>query len=387
MHVAPYQQELARQGLDGWLVADFRGSNPLLIDLTGIRGMLTRRAALWIPRDGEPILWGSSVDSHSLAAAGCRTQLYVGLAALQDGLRRTIAGSRTVAMEYTPEGANPVISRVDAGLVEWVRGQDIEVVSSGELIGLLVRWDAGQAADHRAAAQVVDRVRAAAFQEALGRAATSQPATEHELAGFILAEFRAAGLVGGGVDVAVNEHAADPHYAASADQPRLIRPGDTLLVDLWARLPGERSPFADSTWMGYAGPTPPSVLARAFTAVKEARDAGLALLETAWRNGQVLRGRAVDRHVRAVLDRRGYGPAFTHRTGHSLGWRHIHGDGPNLDDFEFPDDRLLTPVTGVTVEPGVYLSGDMGLRLEVSVLLTDSGPVVTTGRQMELELG
>jgi Xaa-Pro aminopeptidase len=388
MLLTDIQAAMGSHRIDGWLVASFRGSNPIFHDLTGIAHPFTRRTVLWLPAQGDAVLLGSAVDGHSLVSGVDwikRTVQYAGLSDLQHHLTALLHGAQRVAMEYTPEGTNPPISRVDAGFVDWVRAQGPAVVSSGDLISLLLRWDAGQVADHRAAAAIVDRVRAAAFREAFARADTVEPATEHELTATILAQFAAAGLVDGGVDVAVNAHAADPHYVPSAERPTPIRPGDSLLIDLWARRPGDRSPFADSTWMGFAGPEPPPELMRAFIAVREARDAGIALLETAWRGGRALRGREVDRHVRELLVGQGYPTQFSHRTGHSLGWRHVHGDGTNLDDFEFPDDRMLAPVAGVTVEPGLYFPGRFGVRLEVSIVLTEQGPLVTTGRQDALE--
>lgn len=388
MHVTDIQQEMARLQLDGWLAATFRGNNPVFADLTGIGHPLTRRALLWLPREGSATLLGSSVDGHSLVSAESwigRTTQYVGLAGLQQETQALLRGARRVAMEWTPDGANPPISRVDAGFVDWVRAQGPTVVSSGDLVSLLVRWDAGQVADHRAAAAIVDRVRAAAFAEAFARARSADPITEYELTQRILNQLRDADLVGAGADVATNAHAADPHYVPSAARPVPIRPNDLVLIDLWARLPGERSPYADSTWMGFVSPTPPAEVGRAFDALREARDAGIALLQDAWRDGQALRGRDVDRYVRTLLSERGYTTEFSHRTGHSLGWHHIHGDGPNFDDFEFPDDRAVLPTTGVTLEPGIYLPGRFGLRLEVSILLTEQEPVVTTGRQERLE--
>lgn len=378
--------EMAGLGIDGWLVASFRGSNPIFHDLSGIRAPLTRRAAIWLPREGPAVIFGSSVDGHSVRSDEHDVQHYGGLADFQARLAPLLAPCRRVAMEYTPDGANPVISRVDAGFVEWVRAQGPEVVSSGDLISVLVRWDAAQVADHRAAAAIVDRVRAEAFAMAFARVGGAQPITEHELAALILDRFAAAGLVDGGVDVATNAHAADPHYVPAAERPVPIKRGDLVLIDLWARMPGDRAPFADSTWMGFAGRDVPPEIADAFTAVRAARDAGLSLLQEAWGSGQALRGRDVDRYVRNVLAERGYTWAFSHRTGHSLGWHHTHGDGPNLDDFEFPDDRLLQPVSGLTIEPGVYLPGRFGVRLEISLLLTERGPEVTTARQEELSL-
>jgi Xaa-Pro aminopeptidase len=389
MHVTEIQAELRRQQLDGWLVASFRGSNPIFGDLTGIPHQFTRRTVLWLPQQGGAVLLGSSVDGHSLVSPVDwieRTVQYAGLSDLQAHLAMLLRGANRVAMEYSVDGANPPISRVDAGFVDWVRALGPTVVSSGDLISLLVRWDADQVADHRAAAAIVDRVRAAAFQEAFARADSAHPATEHELTASILARFAEAGLTGAGADVAVNAHAADPHYVPSAERPAPIRPGDSILIDLWARRPAARSPYADSTWMGFVGRQPPAELQRAYAAVRAARDAGIALLEDAWRAGRPLRGRDVDRHVRNLLAELGYPTEFSHRTGHSLGWHHVHGDGPNLDDFEFPDDRLLTPVAGITIEPGLYVPGGFGVRLEVSIILTEQGPLVTTARQEELEM-
>lgn len=389
MHVTDIQAEMGRLQIDGWLVASFRGNNPIFADLTGITHPGTRRTALWLPQRGGAVLLGSSVDGHSLVSSADwieRTIHYAGLADLQAQLTSLLRGVERVAMEYTVDGANPPISRVDAGFVEWVRAQGTSVVSSGDLISVLLRWDAGQVVDHQAAALVVDQVRAAAFQEAFARAGSAQPVTEHELTAMILSQLAAAGLTGAGADVAINAHAADPHYVPAVARPTPVRPGDLILIDLWARRPAAGAPYADSTWMGFVGTDPPDAVVRAFTAVRAARDAGLSLLREAWRAGQLLRGRDVDRYVRNLLSERGYTDEFSHRTGHSLGWHHIHGDGANLDDFEFPDDRALVPVTGVTIEPGLYFPGRFGLRLEVSVVLAEEGPLVTTGQQEELAM-
>jgi Xaa-Pro aminopeptidase len=64
----------------------------------------------------------------------------------------------------------------------------------------------------------------------------------------------------------------------------------------------------------------------------------------------------------------------------------VHGLGTNLDEVEFPDDRPLLTWSGFTVEPGLYLPGEFGVRLEVSAILTPDGVQVTTERQDELTL-
>ncbi len=386
MSVADLQQQMSQLDLDGWLVVSFRGSNPHFADLTGIPHGLSRRVACWIPRQGEPAVFGSIVDSYGLGLGAYQAERYSGLADFQQRLRHHLAGARTVAMEYTVDGANPVISRVDAGFVEWIRSLGIQVVSSGDLISTLVRWDAGMVEQAKQAGLLVDQVRARAYAFTFERMSSAQPATEHEVAEFILEEFTRAGLVRGGTDVAVNANAADPHYASAADRPVPVRPGDILLIDLWAKMPGEKSPYADSTWMGYCGDNVPAKLQRAFDAVAGGRDVAIDHINAALASGTQVRGREVDTVTRAYLIGAGYETSLRHRTGHSLGWHHGHGDGPNLDAIEFPDERVLAPGLGVTVEPGVYFDGEFGVRLEVSLVLGSKGATLTTQRQTFLTI-
>ncbi len=89
-----------------------------------------------------------------------------------------------------------------------------------------------------------------------------------------------------------------------------------------------------------------------------------------------MRGFEVDDVSRAVIAERGYGEYFVHRTGHSIDTV-LHGSGPNLDNLETRDDRLIIPGVGFSVEPGIYLLGDIGVRSEINVYWSDEGPVVT----------
>jgi len=77
-----------------------------------------------------------------------------------------------------------------------------------------------------------------------------------------------------------------------------------------------------------------------------------------------------------VVEAAGFGDRFVHRTGHSID-RDLHGSGPHLDDYETHDDRRLVPGVGFSVEPGVYLTGEFGVRSEVNVHWGDAGPEVT----------
>jgi Xaa-Pro aminopeptidase len=87
---------------------------------------------------------------------------------------------------------------------------------------------------------------------------------------------------------------------------------------MWGKQQGARGAvFADITWVSVTSARVPGEVDRAFGAVAGARDAAVALVESAARDGAELRGWEVDRVARAVLDRDGYGPSVLHRTGHS----------------------------------------------------------------------
>ena len=81
----------------------------------------------------------------------------------------------------------------------------------------------------------------------------------------------------------------------------------------------------------------------------------------------------------------GYGQYFTHRTGHSIGVN-IHGNGANIDNLETKDDREIIPNTCFSIEPGIYLPGEFGVRSEVNVLVRNGSAEVTGRIQHELVL-
>jgi Xaa-Pro aminopeptidase len=118
--------------------------------------------------------------------------------------------------------------------------------------------------------------------------------------------------------------------------------------------------------------------------VRNARDAAVRFLEERVTARQAVTGGEVDRVTRGVIDAAGYASAFTHRTGHSIGWQGAHGDGVNIDDFETHDTRLLRPGAAFSIEPGVYLAA-FGVRSEINVVITPGGQLkVTTPPQQEL---
>jgi Xaa-Pro aminopeptidase len=163
----------------------------------------------------------------------------------------------------------------------------------------------------------------------------------------------------------------------------VLKQGDLILLDLWA---GRRrnTVFADQTWIGYAGGQAPPRVAEVWRAVRGARDATIQSLRRAAAEGKPMAGFEADRAARAVVEAAGFAEAFVHRTGHSID-RSLHGSGPHLDDYETHDDRVLLPGVGFSVEPGIYLPGAFGIRSEVNVYMTESGPEVTP-REPQVDL-
>lgn len=386
-----WQRLVADAGLDGWLVADFRWNNPLFGRLLGLgSGILTRRCFLWLPAygHGAPTVIASRVDGHTVAGLDCAVALYGGFEDMSTLLEHLIGDGARVAMEYVERGALPTVSRVDAGLIELLRGHGAHIASSAPLIAALEVWDERQRRLHERAALAVDAARAHALRRCEEQLRRGERVTEGDLVRLITAYFDERDLASGdGPDVAVNAHSADPHYGSGSGEGSEIERDAVLLIDLWARVrDADDAPYADSTWMAYTGRAAPADVSHAFAVTRDARDAAIAAIAAATRAGEAITGRAVDRAARRTIEAAGLTEQIFHRTGHSLGTDHIHGMGTNLDDIEFPDDRPLLVGSGFTVEPGLYWPGRFGIRLEVSAILLPEGPYLTTESQSMLSL-
>ena len=147
--------------------------------------------------------------------------------------------------------------------------------------------------------------------------------------------------------------------------------------------------------MAWTGPSPvPQRIRDVFEVVRQGRDLALERLAGAAAEGTAPQGWEIDRAVRDYIAGAGYGPYFTHRTGHNLGPEELHGSaGVCLDDFETHDVRRVVPGVAFSVEPGIYLPGEagaarrghaFGVRLELNAVMTASGPEVYTPVQREI---
>lgn len=420
MHLAELRKFMVQQRIGGWLIYDFRSSNPTLARLLpvgsehpGGKRFLTRRAALWIPAtdSGEPSARGVRLLCHGIDRGQFEHARLRGTTAEEEPVAidqyltwqefRAWIGARVascpdpIAMEYSPGAALPVVSVVDAGTIELVRSAGAEVVSSADLIQVAIaRWDALALESHEWASREVARIKDQAFDFIRARLSTGDRVTEYDVHQLILARFQAAGLeTPDGPIVAVNEHGADPHFEVSPTAPAPIRKGDWVLLDLWARRPGDQHIFSDITWVAFAGEKVPERHARAFAVVKAARDAAVVLAQARHAAGQPVEGWELDDAARAQIVSAGYASFIRHRTGHSLSTGPmVHGVGVNIDNLETHDRRRVLPGVGFTIEPGVYIptgpdGPGFGIRLEINVFADPlRGPRITSCVQDDVVL-
>ena len=382
--ISQAQEYLTGHDVGGWLVYDYRGMNPILQDTLGPIAHVTRPCWLWVPARGDPRLLVSYVDQGRFSQLGLPTTLFVSRKDMTQRLAALLAGAGKIAMEYFPGGALPRASKVDAGTLEMVRELGVEVVPSSDLLQYATqRWDDRQLTSHLTAAEKLGRIVQDAFGH-IGETLSSGP-TERGVAEYIRRRFVEEGLAAtDGPVVAVNEHASDPHFEPTVHASSTIKPGDWVLIDLWARLPEEDAMFGDITWTAYVGRSVPELHQRVFDAVIGARDAALAEMEDAFNTGRSLQGWQVDRVARDFIDGAGYGEYFNHRLGHSLG-REVHSNAVNLDGWETHDTRPVIPGVAVTIEPGIYLP-EFGVRSEIDVYISEDGPQVTTSVQRSVVL-
>ena len=384
--VAAVQDALRAAKLDGWLLYDFHGSNPIAARLLGTADgakMTTRRWFYLVPAAGEPVGLVHAIERKTLDALPGGKSVYAGRQQLEAGLTNLLRGMKRIAMEYSRDCAIPYVSRIDAGTMDLVRGRGIEVESSGDLVQRFEAvWDDHALATHREASQALYRVKDRAFDAIARWPRGGEPMTEFAIQQQMAGWFAEEGLTSDSEPVvAAQENAGDPHYLPTARATRSIKANELVLLDLWAKKKDDpRAVYADITWVGFTGSAVPDEMDRAFEAICRARDKATALVQESARDQRDLRGWQVDRAARNVLEEAGFGERILHRTGHNLG-RDVHGNGVHMDDYETHDDRRLLPGTGFTIEPGLYFDS-FGVRTEINVFYGPrdaqvTGPVQT----------
>jgi Xaa-Pro dipeptidase len=386
MHIDDIQAALRDEHLDGWLFFDHHQRDPLAYRILKLnpKHVATRRWYYFIPAHGDARGLVHAIESGVLAGLPGDVRKYSSWSAQVEGLRGLLAGSRKIAMQYSPDCSIPYVSLVDGGTIELVRAAGVEIVTSANLVQLFeARWTSQQLEMHLEAGRRVDRVRAEAFQKIAAALAARQTITEWDVNRFIRAGFEKSGLVTDhGPIVAVNANMSNPHYEPEPEGSREIHRGDAVLIDMWAKLDQPSAVFYDITWTGYCGASPPTALQNIFDVVCEARDRAIHRVQAALASGEPIHGFDVDDAARAYIKDQGFGEYFVHRTGHSIG-EEVHGTGANMDNLETHDDRRIIARTCFSVEPGVYLP-EFGIRSEVNVYAGATEARVTGEIQQKL---
>jgi Xaa-Pro aminopeptidase len=383
--LADVQSALADADLDGWLIFDFHGLNPVATGMLPREGMGTRRIFVLVPRTGVPVALTHAIEQGPWKnwPADWEKKIYSGWRELESQLKEIVDGKR-VAMEYSPGDAVPYLDRVPAGVLEMVRSAGATVESSANLVSRFYAvWSDEDLASHKRAAEIIARIARDAFTRAGEAASSGTPLTEYKLQQWILGQFSENGLsTDHGPIVAIGPNAANPHFEPAATGSAAIERGSILLIDLWAREEG--GVFADQTWMASLG-EPSERDMSVWLAVRDARDAAIALLRERVAGAKAVRGGEVDDATRDLIKSRGFGDRFLHRTGHSIDARDLHGSGPHIDNLETREERELIPGVGFSIEPGIYLDGDVGMRSEVNAWM-GKGEVVITPASYQTDL-
>lgn len=325
------------------------GPSSDLYYLTGLAGNPSERLkVLIVSREGQtamvlPAFETSLIDHldvHPAAYPWDETEDPI--SSLQRAVK-DLGGARRIAV--APQLWSVFLLRVQAGL------PGAAFLDGGQLMASMrMRKSAGEVALLRAAAKIADDAYLKITQQPLvGR-------TELEVLGMIHDAMRAAGMdrLGGGI-VGAGPNGASPHYKTAG---RRIAAGDAIVIDYGGQ---HRAYSADITRTPHAGP-PSDEFKKVYRIVQDAQQAAFEAV----RPGVTCE--AVDRVARDYITQQGYGRQFLHRTGHGIG----------LDGHEEPyviAGNTLPIEEGMTfsVEPGIYLSGKFGVRIEDSVVVTSGG--------------
>lgn len=376
------QKHLVREKVDGWLLYDFNGINTLARDFLNIGNeeLVTRRFFYWIPANGEPIKILHVIEPHVLSNLPGVILSYLKWQELEAQLGKVLKGSKTVAMEFSPRNAIPYLSKVDAGTVDLVRSFQVEVVSSASFLQYYTCvLDEEQYKMHMEAAILLDRIVGEAWEKISNALSKGIEINEYQVQQFIAEQISMRGFMAKALPiVAVNAHSADPHYEPSKESSSDIKKGDFVLIDLWCKKKHPRGIYGDICRVAVADTQATEKQKEIFSIVRTAQKAATEFVISRYAKGENLKGFEVDQVSRKVIEDKGYGTYFTHRTGHNI-YTNDHGPGAHIDSLETQDLRELIPRTCFSIEPGIYLPNDFGIRLEYDVFLGDHGKVYVNG--------
>jgi Xaa-Pro aminopeptidase len=358
---------LKQSEIGAWLIYDFRGCDPTGTALLGALAPHSRQYAIIIAQEDPIIIIKPRIESHELV--GLSSNLLVlnsrSQIEFQQAVEERARSINRIAVNFS---TNPQTDTIPAGRLALLRSTlpETEFVSGENLMQIIHSvLTKKQLASQENAARMCTRIMEQAFSFIAERIGDIR---ECDVADFIFTRFHEEKLETVNTPiVAVQSNSANPHYTPGKAR---IRKDQIVMIDLWAKW----EVFADITWMGYTGNRLPTEIQDAWDAVLLARKTATNAIKPN------IPSRFPDEEAREILIAAGYKDAILHRTGHSIDTT-LHGKGANLDGFEMPETRLLLPDSVVSVEPGVYLPKQFGIRSEINVMITKNGSKVTTPPQ------
>jgi len=384
--IADVQSHLRQEGCDGWLLYDFQRINPLARAFLALPEdyLTSRRFFYWIPTQGEPIKIVHAIETHVLDHLPGRRVVYLKWQEFQERLASVLQGVRKVAMEFSSHCSLPYVSKVDAGLIDLIRSFSVEVVSSANFLQYYTCvLDEEQLALHYEAAEFLSETAALAWEKIAQALALGKPIDEYQVAQFIQNRISLEGFINEDAPIcAVNEHSADPHFIPKKETARIIQKGDFILIDLWCKKNHPKAVYGDITRVAFAGARAPRRHEEIFAIVRKAQESATDYVMARFAQKDYPKGYEVDAVCRRVIEQAGYGANFTHRTGHNI-YTKDHGPGAHIDGLETHDFRTLIPPTCFSIEPGIYLPGEFGVRLEYDLVSIDADTVQITGGVQE----
>lgn len=367
------QIALKEAGLEGWLLYDHHGQSPLVARVLGLREDPIERLAprlpegryfYWVPANDMPALVVHEADAEGLPLLPGDVLTYATYAELRACLLRIMPRRGGIAMEHSPVGACPDISRVDAGTIELLRGLGVTVGSSVDLVNRFFgTWTERERGLHEDA-----QARLAQVQKDVTLAFAAPSVKESDVREVALAGLSRVGLFGPQPRVTSGPHTRRRVHAASGDQNRAIEPGDLVLVDLLGRLPG--GPFAHLALTGVRGKPDPS-MRMLFTRVAAARDRALGMLGERFTKGTRTLGYEVDRVMVEALGGGRHGRILT-RGGHHLGFVPFSGEACTFDDTEIHDTREALVGHAWSIHPALF-EAERCMRVQATVRRSASG--------------
>ncbi len=383
MEISVIQQAIKDAGFDGWLFYDFHNRDAIAARVLKMdtNRFASRRWYYYIPAEGTPQKLVHAIEPWRCDHLPGDKHIYLPWQQQQQLLKDILADSKQVAMQYSPNNAIPYVSIVDGGTIDLIRSFGVEVLSSANLVSIFEsHLSMEDFESHKEAAVIMQKVKDEAFKEIGRRIKAGESCLEFEIQSYMHDMMRENGMQWeDGPVVAVNEHAADPHFEPTADNSVQMKEGDLVLIDLWAKKAKPGSIYYDVTWMGYIGTEIPEKIVTIFNVIRDARDAGLELIKQRFAAEKDVMGWEVDDAVRKVVVDAGYGEYFIHRTGHNIA-EEVHGNGTHIDNLETKDERKIIKGSCFSLEPGIYMPEEkIGFRTEIDPFVTDEGNVEVEG--------